>query len=235
MSKIRKNDNDLFSKNLSSTITNLPSGKQSTWIEGAIEKLGLYISDNFRDVDSFFNKYSSETEKLKFEDFYKFVGLNIKCFEGLNLTKDEYLTLFSALDPHKKSYVRVGDLKNKLDIYNFTEKMHKEINTFLTASFKSNIDAFKYFFDCENKDKITNNHLRNSLNTTMDSINKSSLTKKEFFEGINRLFPKKYTTNQILKYIKNKFNNPDKIEFCEFAYVIYEVVQSNNTFMQERI
>jgi Ca2+-binding EF-hand superfamily protein len=245
VSKIRKKEgNKIVSKNTFS-VKNMPHEKVCQWVDGALEKLGLYISDNFIDLQSFFKKFASEEDKMRFEDFYKFVKSNMKCFEGLNLTKDEYLTLFSSIDPHKKSYLKQADLKNKLEIYNFSDKIHKEIKEFIKASFKSNVDGFKYFMDSgksDNVNKLTKSHtthikftliekgipLRQALNYEREN-KKDYLTQKEMFNGLNRLFPGKYSTNQILMYINSKFKNPEKIEFNEFSYLFYDTIQRNST------
>ena len=179
---------------------------------------------------------------MTFQDFSNFVASNTKCFDGLNLTKDEYLTLFSAMDPHKKSFLRLQDFKNKLDFYNFYEKMDREIKTFLKDSFITNSKAFRYFIDQQqgnlksvSNSMTINSKMRKSLGNFKETImnTRTYLTKKEFFDGIIVLFPKKYSTNQILRYMKSKFKNEERIEFLEFSYVYFDLIHSNDTFQKQ--
>ena len=86
------------------------------------------------------------SDKLKFEDFIKFHEKNYELFNnGFNLTKDELISIFTSLDSQKKDYLTLEDLKNKLQIFNFYNKMHIDVKNFLRENFRNGLDAFKFF------------------------------------------------------------------------------------------
>jgi Ca2+-binding EF-hand superfamily protein len=88
------------------------SKKNKDWIIQLIEKLGLYISQKFDNVSNFFNLYGNLNEnKFRFEDFNKFLEKNSECFDGFNPSKDEIMSVFTALDSQKKNYLTLDDLK----------------------------------------------------------------------------------------------------------------------------
>ena len=66
------------------------------------------------------------------------------------------------------------------------------------------------------------------------------LTKKQFFDGINVLFPKKYPTDTILRYMKKYFNidnnnntsSDQKITFSQYVFVYYgKICNDNDLFL----
>ena len=164
------------------------------------QKLGFYISDSFKTLEAFFEKYSNSKGKLIFEDLLKFFNEHSKCLDGFNLTHDEYLRLFSALDNHKKKYLTINDLKNKLEDFILPDKMQSEIKDFIINSFQNVNELIKYIKNLEYSKEL-NKSRTNGFRTVNDSI-----TKKEFFSAIENFFPKKYSTNQILNYISNHFS-----------------------------
>ena len=53
-----------------------------------MQKTGVSISDSpFAYIDN------SDENKLRFEDFNKFLEKNLECFQGFNLTKDEIISI----------------------------------------------------------------------------------------------------------------------------------------------
>ena len=89
---------------------------------------------------------------------------------GFNLTKDEILAVFTSLDSQKKNYLILDDLKNKLQIFNFYNKMHIDVKNFLNENFKNGLDAFKFFI-----------RKKNILDDDKILKNKYCITLKEFF------------------------------------------------------
>lgn len=167
-------------------------------------------------------KYSSDSETISFEKFKEFTNEHYNCFEGFNLSDDEILILFSHIDPHKKGNISLIDLKTKIEKFNFYDKMHSEIKSYLNSFFKNPNDAFTYFVNQLNENK------NNLLN-----MSKVNLSMKELFDGINNLFIKKYSTNQILNYIKLKFRNPESIEYSEFCYIYYDLIVTNHSLIKK--
>jgi Ca2+-binding EF-hand superfamily protein len=112
--------------------------------------------------------------------------------------------------------------------YNFYLRMHKDIIKFLHENYPKCEDAFKFFHSVKTRLQETP--------TCNDDISQNTyITTKEFFDGINRIFPNKYKTNTILNYYQkifkkklNKTNENQKqddaytnIKFSEFNYVYY--------------
>ena len=170
------------------------------WINSVIERFGLFISEEHDSIKEFmYNNTEEHSEKFTFKDFLRFHNNNYKCFkDGFNLTKDELLAVFTSFDSQKKKYLTQNDLENKLQIFDYYKKMHNDIKRFLSDNFNSGVDAFKIFIkpkSFNDKEQFVNS-----------PSSKNSITHKEFFDAINYFFPKKYTTNTILKYISKYFN-----------------------------
>lgn len=190
--------------NFNDKITNLD------WINSIFEKFGLYVTENYANFENFFlavNNGNPNSEKIKIDDFIKFVKLNNLSLKGFNLTEDELITFFTAFDAHKKSYISLLDVKSKLQDYDFYSKMKKSIKTFLNNNFKNGAEAFTYF------------HKENN--------NSESLSKKELFDGINNLFPNTYSTENILTFMSKNFNSIDNIPFNEFNIIFFDEVSIN--------
>ena len=84
----------------------------------------MFVSEKYDSIEQFFEENTEKGEnKFKFSDLIKFHEKNFELFNnGFNLTNDELLSLFTSLDSHKKNYLTLQDLKNKLQIYNFYNK-----------------------------------------------------------------------------------------------------------------
>ena len=212
--------------------------KNKEWTNDVIERLGMFVSEKYDSIEQFFKENIEKGEnKFKFTDLIKFHEKNFELFNnGFNLTPDELLSLFTSLDSHKKNYLTLQDLKNKLEIYNFYNKMHIDVKNFMQENFLNGVDAFKFF----TKKEINLNDTNKSLNT---------ITLKEFFDTFEIFFPKKYSTNTILKYVSKYFNietnvnnaknnlinKKDTISFEEFNYIYFDSVKEDNYFSKKKI
>ena len=237
--------------------------KNNDWIAQAIEKFGMFISEKFGNTTNFFNLYGNKEEnKLKFEHFNKFLENNFECFQGFNLTKDEILSIFTTLDSQKKNYLTLEDCKNKLEFFDFYRKMHLDIKSFLHNNFPNQVDSFSYFLPYENSSLnqsfsksfsnrfytqnkyFIDNKFNYSNTNNLNNNNKETIgiTKKQFLDGINNLFPNKYPIDTVLKYIKkyfnidtdtkNKENNEQQIiTFSQFTFIYYGIVCSDKDFI----
>jgi len=250
------------------TAKNLKESKE--WINNVFEKIGSYIYENYKDIDSFFAE-NSVNGRMRLEDLQNYLTKNYRCLEGFNLTHDEIITLFSALDGHKKTYILLEDLKSKLGSFDFYTKMHLDIKNFISSNFVSGLAAFKYFtqqkpllqnlkgysnssnienhlnsniqsaenYFSENNENYNNSNNNNFKNNSNNMVNESnnfsnlSLTKKEIFEAINNLFPKKYVTPTILNYLKKNFKNIEEIPFSEFNYLYFDDVKLENETLRK--
>lgn len=200
-----------------------PVLKGVDWLNSVFEKFGLYVTENFANFENFFeavNKGNSNSEKIKLNDFISFISLHNLALKGFNLTQDELVAFFSAFDSHKKSFISLADVKNKLSDYDFYKRMKNSVKTFLKNNFKNGPEAFKFFID----DK----------NVREEKEIKSFLTKKEFFEGIKNIFPDTYSTENILTFIKKNFQQEDYLTFAEFNYVFFDEVAQDNVLSETK-
>lgn len=197
------------------------------WMSKVFEKLGLYINETFSSLEKFFEKYSNSKEKIIFEDFQKFVVEHNKCFDGFNLTNDEFLRLFSALDNHKKKYLTLQDLKIKLGDYELIEQMHNEIKEFIKMSFDSVIDAMKYIKSL-NSNQDNQKVFSKTFNNNFNQIKFDFLFKKDLFYAVNNFFPRKYTTNQVVNYISRYFN--DTVSISDLNKIYYDKEDGVNAY-----
>ena len=142
--------------------------------------------------------------------------------------------------------------------------MHLDIKSFLHNNFPTQIDSFSYFLPYENS--IVNqsfsksfsngfytpnkNRMKNILyNSKAQSLTKTNesigITKKQFFDGINNLFPNKYPIDTVLKYIKKYFNidtdsknkesnEQQLITYSQFTFIYYGMVCSDKDFILNR-
>ena len=217
--------------------------KNKEWTNDIIERLGMYVSEKYDSIEQFFNENSEPGEnKFKFSNFLKFHEKHYELFNnGFNLTEDELLSIFTSLDSHKKNYLTLQDLKNKLQIYNFYTKMHIDVKNFMQENFKNGIDAFKFFIKSRNPIEKTNPEI-----TDEEDKLKCSITLKEFFDAFENFFPGKYQTNTILKYLNKYFNivtsnsknnlpfKKDTINFSEFNYIYFDSIKDDNTFINKK-
>ena len=226
------------------TNQNLFRGKKNVdWINQIIERFGMFVSEKYDNFETFYNMFcDKESGKFKYENFSSFVDNNYECFQGFNLTKDELLEVFTSLDSQKKNFLNLDDFKSKLNIFDFYKKMQFDIKQFMLQNFPSPTDGFKYFLPTDiNKTNTLSKSYTTSFSSstrTSKSFRRNYLTKKEFFDGINNLFPNKYATLTILKYMKKYFNidendnsSKSKITFTQFSLIYYgKVTPTRNLF-----
>ena len=231
---------DIFKVTANQNLSTLKKNKE--WTNDIIERFGMFISEKFNSIKDFFNEYSEGNNKFKFSDLVKFHEKNYELFNnGFNLTKDELLSLFTSLDSHKKNYLTLMDLENKLQIFDFYKKMHIDVKNFLQENFYNGIDAFKFF--CKSKNTIEKHDPNNPEG---EDLTKYSITLKEFFDAFDTFFPKKYQTNTILKYLNKYFgisttttsnelkDKKDTISFSEFNRIYFDKFNSNDDFLNKK-
>ena len=218
--------------------------KNKKWTNDMIERLGMYISQRYDSIEQFFNEYTQPgSNKFKYEDFLRFQDEHCDLFKnGFNLSNDELLSLYSSLDSQKKNYLTLQDLKNKLEIFNYYIKMHIDVKHFIQQNFVNGIDAFKFFM----KPKPIGIQKEENEEENKDE-KKCYLTLKEMFDAFEYFFPKKYSSNTILKYlnkyfhitIPNNTNNrgekKDKVNYDEFNYIFFDIVDGNKSFIEKRM
>lgn len=67
-----------------------------------------------------------------------------------------------------------------------------------------------------------------------EELYKYSISKKEFFDAFSYFFPNKYPTDTILKYMDKNFKDSNKIDYCEFNYVYFDNISSNESFIESK-
>ena len=247
------NDNNITSVDLQNLLKNLKDKKNQNiyknniinyCLKGNFENKIKYITKDIaahinkkycNDINKAFNEYNNnfvygkKDEGISYENFKNFIKDNRSIFECYHLTNKDFKEIFNYISNNKK-YICFNEFKNlfhnninntdnkvsteKINDTDFYGNMHLTIKNYLNENFNSSEDSFKYF-----KDKNVHN-----LNY---------ITIKEFFNGINNLFPKKYETNTILNYFqitfkKNITSNENKehdklntITFNEFKEKYY--------------
>ena len=249
-SKGHMNLKEVFKITTNQNLSNLKKNKE--WTNDIIERLGMFVSEKYDSIEQFFDENSEKgTNKFTFNDFLKFHEKNYELFNnGFNLTKDELLSIFTSLDSHKKNFLTLQDLKNKLQIFNFYNKMHIDVKNFIQENFANGVDAFKFFIKSKNgKDNDKDLDILETLELT--DINnkykfKNFITLKEFFDTFENFFPNKYPTNTILKYLNKYFgitlsnnkndllNKKDIINFSEFNYLYFDTFKYDIDFIKEK-
>ena len=237
--KDHMNLKEVFKITVNQNLSNLKKNKE--WTSDIIERLGMFVSEKYDSIEEFFNENSEKgTNKFTLNDFIKFHEKNYELFNnGFNLTKDELLSIYTSLDSHKKKYLTLQDLKNKLQIFNFYNKMHIDVKNFIQENFANGVDAFKFFIKCNND--------IDSNNVNKEDKNRNYITLKEVFDAFDNFFPNKYPTNTILKYLNKYFgitltnsnkNNllskKDIINFSEFNYLYFDTFKDNESFNKEK-
>ena len=223
-----------FKEKFKETINqNLFKGKQNTeWVNECIEKFALFISERYKTIEEFFDLNTTKNSgKFTWEDFENFHAKNYECFEGFNLTRDEVLAIYTTLDSQKKNYLTLDDLKNKLEMFDFYIKMHFDIKNFIRENFNNSNDAFKFFTTQSNDDNM--NKINKPLKSNF-SFNDTFISKKNFFNTINKFFPGKYLTETILNYMRKNFKNIESISFTEFNWVYFDTVENEEKYLNNR-
>ena len=234
-----------------------------TWINDVINKIGMFIDENYDgDIKKLYDEFNltafrNKNQGLSFENFMTFLESNYKIFQSYHIKTDQQKVLFDFISNNKK-FITLDDLyklfskkrinntkpnlneeEKGLDIqgnYDFYGQMHNDIYIFLHDNFPTCEDAFKYF----HKVKVNQNE-RPTFNDNIS--NRNYITKKEFFDGINKMFPNKYQTNTILNYYYKIFkknndnsntntNANDIIKYSQFNYIYYGDFNFDKKFNQ---
>ena len=209
----------------------------------------MYLNEVYdNDIKQFYDDYNTTNfrnlgQGLSFDNFQNFLDCNYHILEQYYLYENQQLVLFNYISGNKK-FITLEMLekffgKNNNNNYDFYLKMHKDIIKFLHENYPKCEDAFKFFHSVKIKNQETP--------TYNDYLSKNTfITKKEFFEGLNKIFPNKYKTKTILNYyqkvFKKKLNQNKLIEnqkqndiytnikFSEFNYVYYSDFEFDSYF-----
>ena len=200
------------------------------WFNEIINIIGLFIDETYDgDILKFYDDYNTtefrnQGQGLSLDNFNYFLAINNSLFESFHINEEQKNILFNFISNNNK-YINIQRLKevfvNK-QLFDFYGKMHKNITKFLHENFPKCEDAFKYFHNVKTK--------LNEASTYNDYISPQYyIHKKDFFDGIYRMFPNEYQTNTILNYYyktfnknkENKDSDQDLIKYSEFNYIYY--------------
>lgn len=190
------------------------TNKDKDWIKDVIDNIGMYINEVYdNDVKKFYDNYNktnfrNQGQGLSFDNFVNFLDNNVQLFEQYHIHETQQLILFNYISSNKK-FITLAMLQklfgnnNNQNNYNFYLKMHKDIIKFLHENYPKCEDAFKFFHSVKT-------YLQETP-TYNDYLSKNTyITRKEFFDGINKIFPNKYKTNTILNYYQKVFKKKIK-------------------------
>ena len=227
------------------------TNKDKDWINDVINKIGMFLNETYdNDIKRFYDDYNTtnfrnQGQGLSFDNFVNFLDCNYQLLEEYHIHETQQLILFNHISNNKK-FITLPMLqklfgKNDTNNYDFYLKMHKDILKFLHENYPKCEDAFKFFHSVKT-------YLQETP-TYNDYLSKNTyITRKEFFDGINKIFPDKYKTNTILNYyqkvFKKKLNQNKKFEstkqdddftkikFSEFNYVYYSEFEFDNYYLK---
>ena len=197
------------------------------WFIEITNIIGLFIDETYDgDIQKFYNDYNTtdfrnQGKGLSLENFENFLQINNFLFESFYINEEQKKLLFKYFsnDAEFINIQRLKEIFGEKKNFDFYGKMHKKILKFFHENFPTSQDAFKFFHNIKTKLKETP--------TYNDNISSQYfIHKKDFFDGINRMFPDEYKTDTILNYYnkifkKNKDNDPDIIKYSEFNYIYY--------------
>ena len=197
------------------------------WFIEITNIIGLFIDETYDgDIQKFYNDYNTtdfrnQGKGLSLENFENFIQINNFLFESFYINEEQKKLLFKYFsnDAEFINIQRLKEIFGEKKNFDFYGKMHKKILKFFHENFPTSQDAFKFFHNIKTKLKETP--------TYNDNISSQYfIHKKDFFDGINRMFPDEYQTDTILNYYnkifkKNKDNDPDIIKYSEFNYIYY--------------
>ena len=215
--------------------------KDLNWIKDIIDIIGMYISEYYlNNIKQFYDEcnttiFRNKGQGLSLDNIIDFMETNYIMFQSYHMNQDKYFVLFNYISNNKK-FIVIDDLIKIFKDYDYYGWMHKYIINFFYENFPSCEDAFKYFHKVKT--------FKNETPTSNDFISSNTfITKKEFFDGICKLFPNKFKTNTILNYYnkiikkikpeektENNIEELDIIKYSEFNYIYYNKFNFDKSF-----
>ena len=207
------------------------------WINDVINRIGIFINEIYdNDIKLFYDTYNTtnfrnQGQGLSFDNFSVFLDKNYQILEQYHINKIQQKIIFNHISQNKK-FITLSMLEKIFcdKKYNFYEKMHSEIKKFLHENYPTSEDAFKFFHNVKTYKQETP--------TYNDTISGNVfISKSEFFNGINKMFPNKYRPETMELYYQKLFckrvlnkNETPNIKFSEFNYIYYSDFKFDNYF-----
>ena len=210
------------------------------WIDDVINRIGIFINEIYdNNIKQFYDTYNTtnfrnQGQGLSFDNFSNFLDKNYQILEQYHINKVQQKIIFNHISQNKK-FITISMLEKMFcdKKYNFYEKMHAEIKKFLHENYPTSEDAFKFFHSVKTNKQETP--------TSNDNISRNVyITKNDFFNGINKMFPNKYRKETLELYyqklfgkrILNKSSDLNNIKFSEFNYIYYSDFKFDNYYLK---
>ena len=166
-------------------------------------------------------------KKVELFDFYRKMHLDIKNFLHDNFPSQiDSFKFFLPTDLNRLNRQGGSNLMS-LDYANNQIKRGKSFTRTFTKGFYRPFDSSGILNSQASGTVLKNSFKEGNNNILNNKKLLTYLTRKQFFDGINILFPKKYPTETILKYMQKYFNinndaNPDqKITYSQYVFIYY--------------
>ena len=178
--------------------------------------------------------------KIELFDFYRKMHVDIKNFLRDNFPSQ--IDSFKFFLPTNINKMNKPGGSGLMAIDSSTEKMKRgnSFNRTFTKGFNRTYDS-SGVINSQASGTILKNSFKSNNENNMNKKLLTYLTKKQFFDGINVLFPHKYPTDTILRYMKKYFNinisdkantinndSDQKITFSQYVFVYYGKVCNDN-------
>ena len=164
--------------------------------------------------------------KVELFDFYRKMHVDIKNFLNDNFPSEiDSFKFFLPTDLNRMNKPGGSNLM-ALD-YPSKLKRGKSFNKTYTKGFYRPFDSSGIINSQASGTLLKNSYKDKNENKLNNKQLLTYMTKKQFFDGINILFPKKYPTETILRYIQKYFNinknndSDQKITFSQYVFVYY--------------
>ena len=178
--------------------------------------------------------------KIELFDFYRKMHVDIKNFLRDNFPSQ--IDSFKFFLPTNINKMNKPGGSGLMAIDSSTQKMKRgnSFNRTFTKGFNRTFDS-SGVINSQASGTILKNSFKSNNENNMNKKLLTYLTKKQFFDGINVLFPHKYPTDTILRYMKKYFNinisdkanavnndSDQKITFSQYVFVYYGKVCNDN-------
>ena len=177
--------------------------------------------------------------KVELFDFYRKMHVDIKNFLMDNFPSEiDSFKFFLPTDLNRMNKPGGSNLMS-LDYASKNIKRGRSFNKTFIKGFYRPFDS-SGIINSQASGTILKESFKEGNNNILNNNKKllNYMTKKQFFDGINILFPRKYPTETILKYIQKYFNinkednSEQKISFSQYVFVYYgKACNDNDLFL----
>ncbi|EAS02007.2 EF hand protein (macronuclear) [Tetrahymena thermophila SB210] len=184
------------------------------WKKSVSQQLGLYISKHYPSIQANFENVSQYKKKITFDQFQSWVEKS-NSLQGFDLTNTLLQELFAYFDPHKKGFLTESDWINQFGHINWKKQMVEELRNLIYLHFSKKSqakEAFEFF--------LTRND---------NPDNQKLIYLSGFYKGINYLYPKRFTFDEISQVWDREINQFSQLgmDFNKFLGFIIKNFNNN--------